>query len=198
MSVKNVKRIDTGRTHGWQVCIQRDGEETTKLFSDKKYGGRDVALEKAKAHRDDLLEKLPSLPEGPNAHLHTSRARQNAWKKLTRTGVKGISLNWVPSKASDGRPIPQVCAMWADPETGTRKRRARSTRKHGLDHALKKCCELLYEGRGETGPDPEALYERAHPVLEELIEARRAAEEAREEARRRSARAKARALGQSE
>jgi hypothetical protein len=193
MSVKNVKRIDTGRTHGWQVCIQRDGEETTKLFSDKKYGGRDVALNKAKAHRDALLVKMPNLPEGPNAQLHTDRARQKAWQKLTKTGVKGISLNWVP--VSDGF-IPQACAMWGDPKSGQRKRRARSVREHGLDHALEVCCKLLYEGRGETGPTPEALYERAHPVFEELIEARRTAEEAQAEARQRSMAAKKRALEQ--
>ena len=171
----------------------RDGEEWTKLFSDKKHGGRDVALEKAQAHRNALLGKLPSLPEGPNAHLHTSRARQKAWQKLTKTGVKGISLNWVP--ISDGV-VAQVCAMWGDPESGKRKRRARSVREHGLDYALEVCCQLLYEGRGETGPDPKSLYEQAHPVLEELIAARREAEKAREEARRRSLEAKKRALQQ--
>ena len=192
MSVKNVKRIDTGRTHGWQVCIQRDGEQTTKLFSDKKYGGREEALELAKEYRDELLEDLPSLPEGPNAHLHTDRTRQQAWKTLTRTGVKGISLTW--AKGKSGTRYPHVCAMWPDPETGRRKRRARSVSKHGLDYALHRCCELLYEGRGEIDPDPEALYERAYPVIKELIEARREEQEAREEARRRSAEAKAQAM----
>jgi hypothetical protein len=35
---KNLFRIDTGRTHGWQVRIVRDGERHTKLFSDMKHG----------------------------------------------------------------------------------------------------------------------------------------------------------------
>lgn len=50
-----VCRIDTGRAHGWQVHIQRDGEQVTKLFSDPKYGGSDEALEEAKAHRAEML-----------------------------------------------------------------------------------------------------------------------------------------------
>lgn len=191
MAVPNVRRIDTGRTHGWQVHIMRDGEQTTKLFSDKKYGGSEKALEKAKARRDEMLEGMPDLPEPPG-HLHSNATRYKAWKSLTRTGVKGISLNWVP--VSDGV-VPQICAMWADSETGKRKRRARSVRKHGLDHALAVCCEKLYEGRGEVGPDPDEIYAQAHPVIEELIEARRQEEEARKEARRRADRAREQALG---
>ncbi|PSQ88170.1 MAG: hypothetical protein BRD30_07480 [Bacteroidetes bacterium QH_2_63_10] len=63
---KNLFRIDTGRTHGWQVRIIRDGERHTKLFSDKKYGGEEAAYEKALAHRNEKLEELPDLPEeGP-------------------------------------------------------------------------------------------------------------------------------------
>lgn len=32
--VKTVFRIDTGRTHGWQVRIVRDGDRYTRRFTD--------------------------------------------------------------------------------------------------------------------------------------------------------------------
>jgi hypothetical protein len=55
---KNLFRIDTGRTHGWQVRIVRDGERHTKLFSDPKYGVQGALNEAAEtltAHTDHDL-----------------------------------------------------------------------------------------------------------------------------------------------
>ena len=77
---KNLFRIDTGRTHGWQVRIIRDGERHTKLFSDKKYGGEEAAYEKALAHRNEKLEELADLPEeGP---LQTEEVHRREGSRL--------------------------------------------------------------------------------------------------------------------
>ncbi len=161
----NVKRIDTGHTHGWQVHAQRNGELHTKLFSDKKCGSREEALEKALAYRDELLKELPEIPRSPG-HLHTSEMRHRAWKQLTQTGVMGIGLTW---QSSSGGKYPYVQAMWKDPD-GTPRARARSISLYGPESALEQVCRLLYEGRRETGPDPEILYEQALPAVERFLE----------------------------
>ena len=59
---KNVFRIDIEPTeenpdrhptHGWQVRVKRQKEQHTKYFSDKRFGGREEALEKAVEYRDE-------------------------------------------------------------------------------------------------------------------------------------------------
>lgn len=159
---RNIKRIDTGHTHGWQVVIQRQGEEHSKLFSDKKCGGRDKALAAARRHRARLLRRLPPLPDTYSAeHLHVPEIRERAWQKRTSTGVKGIGFTW---QYSNGTAYPHVQVMWTDPD-GTPRSRSRSISAHGLKAALHECCHLLYEGRRRCGPSPEALYEQALPAL---------------------------------
>lgn len=87
---KNLFRIDTGRTHGWQVRIIRDGERHTKLFSDTKCGGKEAAYEKALEHRNEKLDRLPNLPE--ERPLQTDEVHERRWEAVTRTGVKGIGF----------------------------------------------------------------------------------------------------------
>ncbi len=53
-SAKGVIRIDSDSTHGWQVRVYRDGKTFSRLFSDKKWGGKDKAFEAAQAYREEL------------------------------------------------------------------------------------------------------------------------------------------------
>jgi len=162
--MKNIRRVEVGQTRGWQVHMQRSGEKYTKLFSDSVWGGRESAREAARRHRDRLDKILPE-PSPPSDHLHRDEVREKAWKTLTSTGVKGIGFTM---QMSQGTTYPFVQSMWAEGD----KRRSckRSIAKHGLRSALWQCCVALHEGRGETGPSAEELFEQALPVIQERVE----------------------------
>ena len=73
LSERNIKRIDTKpgalkQTHGFQVCISRDGGLLTKHFSDSLHGGTKGALKKARAYRDELMADMPPLEASRIAH----------------------------------------------------------------------------------------------------------------------------------
>ncbi len=58
LSVANIKRIDSEKTHGWQVHVCRAGILRTKLFSDRVHGGKLKALELAKVCREQLRAEM--------------------------------------------------------------------------------------------------------------------------------------------
>ncbi|MFB6229544.1 MAG: AP2 domain-containing protein [Salinibacter sp.] len=161
---KNLFRIDTGRTHGWQVRIIRNGERHTKLFSDKKYGGKESAYEKALAHRNEMLEELPDLPdEGP---LHTDEVHERRWEAVTRTGVKGIGFTMTTySRATDAK-RPYITAHW--PGEDRWRCTSFSIVKHGLRGALNEAAETLVE---HADPDltAEEMVDTARPAVESLL-----------------------------
>lgn len=57
-AMKGISRIDSRSTHGWFVRGYKEGKTYTKLFSDKKTGGKGKALDAAKAYRDTLHAQL--------------------------------------------------------------------------------------------------------------------------------------------
>ena len=108
---KNVFRIDIEPseenpdrhpTHGWQVRIKRQKEQHTKYFSDKRHGGREEALEKAVAYRDELLEELPD-PMDPV---------QRSAEARSKTGVIGLNFCWKDD--GSGTPKPYVQLSWLE------------------------------------------------------------------------------------
>lgn len=62
---KGISRIDSSSTHGWFVRAYRNGKTYSKLFSDRKCGGKGKALKLAREHRDQLVEKLQAIPKAP-------------------------------------------------------------------------------------------------------------------------------------
>lgn len=52
---KYITRVDSGRTHGWSVRVPIREKRATKFFSDRKYGGRDAALQEAVKHKEQIL-----------------------------------------------------------------------------------------------------------------------------------------------
>ena len=84
MSTKNINRIDTKSTHGWQVRIMRDNKNYSKFFSDSKHDSREDALKAAQDHRDKLLEQWEKFAKRPD--------RSIKYRK-TNTGHFGISLS---------------------------------------------------------------------------------------------------------
>ena len=57
---RGISRIDSEacRTYGWYVRLRFNGKSVSKLFSDKKYGGKAQALMKARRFYKKSSEKL--------------------------------------------------------------------------------------------------------------------------------------------
>ena len=78
LSERNIKRIDTRpdavkHTHGFQVCISRDGSLHTKHFSDSLFGGIKGSQKKARAYRDAMLAEMPPLEASRIAHTTNAK-----------------------------------------------------------------------------------------------------------------------------
>lgn len=167
---RNVFRIDTGRTHGWQVRIRRNGEWHRKFFSDSKFDSQEAAFEAAVEHRDEMLDELPDLPGEPDdelGHLHTEAVDERRWEAVTRTGVKGIGFTMKTySRATDDK-RPYVSVHWT--ENGKRRSTSYSVVKHGLAGALKRAAETLAENVDHE-LTVEEMMETAQPAIADLLE----------------------------
>lgn len=167
---KNVFRIDIEPTeenpdrhptHGWQVRIKRQKEQHTKYFSDKRYGGREDALEKAIEYRDELLDDLPE-PMDP--------VRRSA-EARSKTGVIGLNFCWKDDGSGTAKPYVQL--SWLEGED-TRRSAAFSVRKWNLRRAVWKACVRLHEARTEQGAEVEEvneMFQTAYPKIKEQYEA---------------------------
>lgn len=166
---RNVFRIDTGRTHGWQVRIRRNGEWHRKFFSDSKFDSQEAAFEAAVEHRDDVLEDLPDLPGDPDeaGHLHTDAVDERRWESVTRTGVKGLGFTMKTYSQAKNDKRPYVNAYWT--EEGTRRSTSYSVIKHGLSSALKRAAEALTEN-ADHDSTVEEMMETAQPAIADLLE----------------------------
>lgn len=60
-TMKGISRIDSGATHGWFVRGYVGGRVPSKLFSDKKIGGKGKALKLAKEYRDKLHAEIKTV-----------------------------------------------------------------------------------------------------------------------------------------
>jgi hypothetical protein len=125
-SVKNIKRIDSTKTHGWQVHVRRGGVLKTKLFSDRLHGGKRKALTAAKEHRDQLLADMAKLAKPLWRIKRTPR---------TNTGELGVSLTEYTNRSGKKR---KVITVTARAELGKAVNRKFSVDKLGYDDALKK------------------------------------------------------------
>lgn len=125
LSVKNIKRIDSTKTHGWQVHVRRGGVLKTKLFSDRMHGGKKAALEAAKVHRDELLESMAKLAKPLWKIKRTPR---------TNTGHLGVSLTEYTNKSGKRR---KVITVTARESLGKAVNRKFSVDKLGYEKAVK-------------------------------------------------------------
>ncbi len=82
--MRNITRIDQEKknTHGYYVRIQRDNNRISTFFSDKRYGGKQKALEAAKEFRDKEISKWEAVAKNPNVPI--------SYGKPTNTGELGI------------------------------------------------------------------------------------------------------------
>ncbi|MFQ3242045.1 MAG: hypothetical protein ACI9JZ_001736 [Lentimonas sp.] len=152
-AMKGVSRIDSGSTHGWFVRGYRNGKTYSKLFSDRKNGGKGKAQKFAKAYRDELIEELDAIPRNPRkARIVVSDARNTTGElgvsRTTKTGPNGTkhelySVSWRPD------PGVQKSTSFSIPKYGEKKafkmavehRRARMREIHGKDFYRKLAVE---------------------------------------------------------
>ena len=167
--VKGVVRIDSESTHGWQVRVYRYGNTYSRLFSDKKFGGRKSAFEAAKAYHVELAAEIAALPDkAPRRRLVASNGDAS-------NGVVGVSRTY----KRDRRGVQhEVYAVSWNPEPGLARGTSFSIKRYGEDEAFRRACALrwtkmkeIYGDRYEVG-SPDALLSKKG-VVDERAAARR-------------------------
>ena len=124
-SVKNIKRIDSTKTHGWQVHVRRGGRLSTKLFSDRVFKGKAKALTAAKKYRDDLVEDMAKYAKPLWRIKRTPR---------TNTGELGVSQTHYTNRSGKKR---KVITVTVRSELGKAVNRKFSVDKLGYKEAVK-------------------------------------------------------------
>ena len=105
--MKGISRIDRDEnsTYGWFVRIYRDNKIISKFFSDKKHGGRDIALAMAKQWRNEMYQEHPR----EDVPFFTEPLPTNT------TGVHGVTSShdfW--GTGSNRRKMPYYSVFWAE------------------------------------------------------------------------------------
>lgn len=144
---KGISRIDSGSTHGWYVRVYRNGKTYSKLYSDKKYGGKDRALRYAKKARELAQESIEKEPKQFKKRMVTKTSRNS-------TGIVGVSKTRKKNKSGSYSEYYQV--TWT-PEKGVVKNRQWSIKKYGQREALKRAVDfrdtIMQEKFGERYED---------------------------------------------
>lgn len=125
---KGISRIDSGSTHGWFVRGYKNGKTYSKLFSDRKCGGKRKALQAATDYRDELFEELESIPKKPRRRRVVFRDSRN------KTGVLGVTRT--TRVGPNGTKNESFSVSWR-PEPGKQKCTSFSIRKYGEKKAFK-------------------------------------------------------------
>lgn len=109
--------------------VRRGGRLTTKLFSDRKLGGKKKALDAAKKYRDDLTKKMAKYEKPLWRIKRTPR---------TNTGEMGVSLpHYLTNKGKKRK----VITVTVRSELGKAVNRKFSVDKLGYDKALKQAVD---------------------------------------------------------
>jgi len=139
-----VIRIDSDSTHGYQVRVYRHGRTYSRLFSDRKCGGKDEAYEQSVEYRKKLVTEVDAMPES------APRRRLIRHNKNNSSGVVGISRTF----KRDRRGIKhEVYAISWNPEAGAPRGTSYSIKKYGEDTAFKMACKLRFEKMKEIYGD---------------------------------------------
>jgi hypothetical protein len=117
LSERNIKRIDTRpdaskQTHGFQVCISRNGSLHTKHFSDSLYGGTKGALKAARSYRDEMLGDMPEIEASRIAHTQNAKNKSGhvgiSYRKYKTAKGKTTRLIAVSVRAEKGKTLTRV------------------------------------------------------------------------------------------
>jgi hypothetical protein len=123
-STQNIKRIDSEKTHGWQVHVCRNGVLRTKLFSDRVHGGKRSAKTEAIRFRDQLRAEMTQ---------DITPTWQNERPSKTNTGHLGVS--YTEARRGNGN-VKGYISVTARVSKGRAVNRKFSIDKVGYDKAL--------------------------------------------------------------
>lgn len=124
---RNISRVETGATCGYQVRLKRGSQSWSKLFSDGVWGGKRRALAAAREYRDELEEQTKHLASRKSAAL-----KNKGRTETKRAGVRFV-VQYEPESAKGY--YEYYVAQWS-PEPGTRKTKRFSVNKYGKRRAL--------------------------------------------------------------
>lgn len=133
---KGVIRIDSDSTHGYQVRVYRHGRTYSKLFSDRKCGGKNESFKQAEVYRKELEAEVAAMPGS------APRRRLIQHNKNNSSGVVGISRTFKRDRRGMKH---EVYAVSWNPEPGTARGTSFSIKKYGEEEAFKLACKLRYE-----------------------------------------------------
>lgn len=125
---KGISRIDSGSTHGYFVRAYRNRKVYSKLFSDRKCGGKTKAHKLAKAYLNELREHVANIPKEPRKRRIVVSDSRNT------TGELGVSR--VTKKGPNGTKHECYSVSWR-PEPGVQKCTSFSIKKYGEKKAFK-------------------------------------------------------------
>lgn len=124
---KGISRIDSGSTHGWFVRVYRNGKTYSKLYSDKKYGGKEKALRYAEKAQELAQESIEQIPKKYTERMVTNTSRN-------KTGIVGVSKTRKKNRSGTHNWYYQV--TWTE-GPGVVKNKQWSISKYGDREALK-------------------------------------------------------------
>ncbi len=128
--IKNITRIDSNKTHGWYFRISIKNKMYSKLFSDLKYGGKEIALQKAIQYRDEFLSSDLLKNRTP---FRTKPTKRNT------SGVIGVSETYTKETRgrSKGEKKPCFSVGWSPQPNVSRTKKFPFHRYGGREKALK-------------------------------------------------------------
>ncbi len=122
-STRNIRRIDSPKSHGYQVHIERNGTVITKHFSDSRFASPSAARKAAIAYRDEMLAEVPAP------------ANQRGYRTVphSNTGEVGISLTHMSRRQGEKKPYLTVSVS---PSPGKMINRKFSIDRLGYEEAM--------------------------------------------------------------
>jgi uncharacterized protein YdhG (YjbR/CyaY superfamily) len=109
---QGISRIDYKHTHGWFARVYlKDKNVRSKLFSDRKCGGKEAALEHARQWRDKAKSQIPEDQRPTRIRYRKKLSKRN------KTGRIGVSKTFSRSSPnSSGKKLPCFNVSWMSVE----------------------------------------------------------------------------------
>jgi len=160
---RNIFRLDTNKTHGWQVRFIVNGDHRSKFFNDNKFGGSENALLEARKYRNEKEESIfnerKAFGYNSRKYIYTDFVANN------KTGILGV--NRTTTKERSGKYSHHWQTAWRDAD-GNLINRSRAVGKWGEKNALIEIIKIRMDGLQDIVDnidDPTAI-ERIFEILE--------------------------------
>jgi hypothetical protein len=149
-----VRRIDSPKSHGYQVHVQRDGKVITKHFADSSYPTPAQARKAAMAFRDQVLAEVP-----PPANQRGYRTVAHS-----NTGEVGVSLTYMARRSGEKKPYITASASISPGKMVGRKFSVERLGYEGAIAAAKAWREEVIQQRQQSAQRPQPTRKRQQPA----------------------------------